>query len=126
MKKNLFEYKEYKYYSVITDDEIMEMSNITSKTTGIKDVVIWLGPNPHYHGYRIKVSNIPNKFSREDCFTLTIPELNTIGKINNKLINKKKLEKIKEFVRINMKLIIDYSNEEIATDELIEKLRKID
>ena len=126
MKKNLFEYKEYKYSSVITDDEVIEMSNITSKTTGIKDVVIWLGPNPHYHGYRIKISNVPNKFSRKDCFTLTIPKLEIIGKINNKLINNKKLEEIEEFVKINMNLIIDYSNEEIATDELIEKLKRIE
>lgn len=35
---------EFKFYTEIDDDELSEMSNISYNTTGIKDVVIWIGP----------------------------------------------------------------------------------
>jgi hypothetical protein len=64
--KRIFEYKNF---NNLSNKELLEMSNITYKTTGIKNVVLWIGPNTEYHGKRIKVSNIPNKFdkiSRQD------------------------------------------------------------
>lgn len=121
--KNLYEYNDYfKQFTSISDEELMEMANISSKKTGLLDIYIWVGPNPKYHGKRIKVSNIPNKFSKDDCFTLTIPNFEIVGNINTKLIDSKKLSKIIEFVEINMKLICDFSDEIISTDELIENL----
>jgi len=116
---------EFKSYTEIDDDELMEMSNISSKTTGIEGVVIWIGPNPHYHGKRVKVSNDIGKFNRSNCFTITIPDLIVIGEVNSNLIDSKKLEKIKKFISINMDVIIKYSDEEILTDEMISSLIKV-
>lgn len=116
---------EYKIFTKIDDDELMEMSNISSKTTGIEDVVIWLGPNPKYHGRRIKVSNTPSKFNKNNCFTITIPDLEIIGDVNKVLVDNKKLEQIKKFISINMDVIIKYSDEEILTDEMISLLKKV-
>jgi ribosome biogenesis protein Tsr3 len=116
---------EYKVYNQISDEELMEMSNLSSKATGIEDVIIWVGPNPLYHGKRIKVSNIPNKISKIDCFTITIPDLEIIGYVNSAFIDKKKLEKIKEFVKINMEVLSKYSDGEIFTDEMIALLKKV-
>ena len=116
---------EYKIYTKIDDEELMEMSNISSKTTGIEDIVIWLGPNPKYHGRRIKVSNNPSKFSKNNCFTITIPDLEIIGDVNNVLVDNKKLDQIKKFISINMDVIIKYSDEEILTDEMISLLKKV-
>jgi hypothetical protein len=121
----MLEYKEILNYVSISNDELMEMSNLSQKATGVEDVVIWVGPNPEYHGYRIKVSNEVNKIGKSNCFTITIPELKIIGEVNSKLIDKRKLEKIKEFVKINMSLLIKYSDGEIFTDDLIANLKKV-
>lgn len=121
--KKIFEYKNF---NSLSEQELLEMSNFTYKTTGIKDIVLWIGPNPGYHGRRIKVSNVSNKFDGKDCFTLTIPEFKIIGNVNNKLITNKILEQIKEFVNINYKIICDYSDYLISTEDLIENLKSID
>lgn len=121
--KNLYEYLEYKkIYTTISDEEVMEMANISSKKTGIENVVIWIGPNPKFHGKRIKVSNSPNKFCKDDCFTITIPDFEIIGKVNHKLISNKTLEKIIEFIKINIDVICAFSDELILTDELVDSL----
>jgi len=101
------------------------MANVSPKKTGIEDVYIWFGPNLHYYGRRIKVSNIPNKFSKEDCFTITMPDFRIIGNINKKLIDSKKLDRIKELINKNLKIIEDFSDELISTDEFIDKLQSV-
>lgn len=101
------------------------MANISPNKTGIKDVFIWIGPNPHYHGKRIKVSNIPNKFSKDNCFTITIPEYKIIGDVNSNLIKPSVYDDIIKFIKLNLQLISDYSDEKISTDELIDGLKKI-
>ncbi len=117
--KRIFEYKNF---NNLSNKELLEMSNITYKTTGIKNVVLWIGPNPEYHGKRIKVSNIPNKFDGKDCFTLTIPDFKIIGKVD---ITQQKLKQIKEFVLLNLEVINDYSDYNMSTEDLIEQLIRI-
>ena len=122
------EYKEHdylKYATFISDEELMEMASISPNKTGIKNVFIWVGPNPESHWKRIKVSNIQNKFDKYNCFTITIPDFRIIGETNNNLITKKVLEDIIDFVKLNMQIIIDYSDEKISTDELIDNIKKI-
>jgi hypothetical protein len=123
--RKIFEFNEYTLYNSISDIELMEMANVSPRKTGIQDVYIWFGPNPHYHGKRIKVSNVPNKFSKEDCFTITIPDFKIIGNINKKLIDSNKLDKIKELINKNIKIIEDFSDELISTDEFIDKLQSV-
>jgi len=123
--KKILEYKEFGIHTSISDEELMEMANISPKKTGIKDVVIWIGPNPGNHWKRIKVSNIPNKISKTDCFILTIPDFKIIGEVNDKLITSSILEDIKKFININLQLIYDFSDEKITTDEFIDSLLKI-
>jgi len=120
--KQLFEYKNFIKAS---EQELLEMANVTYKTTGIEDVVLWIGPNTEYHGKRIKVSNFPNTFTLTNCFTLTIPKLETIGKIDGTFITTKVLNKIKEFVTINYQVISDYSDYLISTEDLLANLKKV-
>ena len=50
--KKIMEYKEHNYLknaTIVTDEELMEMANISPNKTGIKDVFIWIGPNPNSH-----------------------------------------------------------------------------
>jgi len=123
--KKLLEYKDHKFATTISNDELLELANISPNKTGIKDVVIWIGPNPHFHGRRIKVSNTPNKFDKNDCFTITIPDFEIIGTPNKKLITKNIMKDIIKFVKLNMQIICDYSDEKIFTDDLIDQMKKI-
>ena len=117
--------KEYHKYDSISVNKVFEMSNITDKRTGIKNIVIWIGPNPKYHGYRIKVSNQPNIFRLEDSFTITIPELKVIGDINTKLITTKVFNDIIKFIELNVNLIKDFSDLSINVDELYKNLKPV-
>ena len=116
---------EYKENPPLTEQELMEMANATEKYTGIKGVVVWLGPNPEGHWKRINVSNVPNKFDGRDCFTITIPEYKVIGKVNTKLINSKKMKEIIDFIELNKEIIIDYSDYKIETGDMLTNLKKI-
>ena len=125
--KNLFKYFEFvDNSSDLSEDELFEMANVTEETTGIKDVVIWIGPNSNSHGKRVKISNIPSRISSSNCFTLTIPKFEIIGKVNNKFIDTTKMDKIKSFVKNNLQLIEDYSEYKISTKELLDNLKPVD
>ena len=126
MKKDIKINKFFEFIdNSLSEDELLEMANVTEETTGIKDVVLWIGPNPKSRGKRIKVSNIPNKISSSDCFTITIPNFEIIGDVNNKLIDSIKMDKIKEFITINQKLIEDYSDYKISTKDLLDSLKSV-
>ena len=109
----------------LTDDELLEMANLSPKTTGIDGVCLWIGPAPERHGNRIKVSNVPDKFERNDCFVITIPDLKTKGRINAKFITADKLKQIKKWIVKNEDVILKYSDLEIGTEEMISQLQKI-
>jgi hypothetical protein len=119
--QKIFEYKD----NSLSEQELLEMANATEKVTGIKNIVLWLGPNPAGHWKRIKISNVPNKFDGKNCFTLTIPEFKIIGEVNTKLIDNEKIEQIKQFVLLNMQLILDYSDYKIETYDFITQLKKV-
>lgn len=107
------------------DNELLEMANFTKKTTGIEDVVIWIGPNPPNHGKRIKVSNKINSFDPQETFTITIPDLKIIGEVNTKLISNQILDKIFDFINKNIEVISEYSDRRISTEELIDRIQKV-
>jgi hypothetical protein len=107
-------------------NELFEyMSNIGFKKTGIENVVIWVGTKPPQHGHRIKVSNIPNKMDVNNCFVITIPDFEIIGDFNKRLINKKTLNQIFQFIKLNIDVIIAYSNEEIDGNDFMNLLKSI-
>ncbi len=108
-----------------SEEELLEMANITDETTGIEGVVLWIGPNPKSHGKRVKVSNIPNKISSSDCFTITLPKFEIIGNVNSNLIDSVKMDKIKEFLTINLDLIEKYSDLQISTKQLLDGLKSV-
>jgi len=116
---------EFNKYITFTDDELLELANATEKKTGIKNVVIWMGPPPPKHSHRIKVSNIPNSFEIDNCFTITIPDFKIIGEVDNSFINKKKLDKIFEFIKLNMDNIILYSERKTETSDFLDNLIKV-
>lgn len=109
----------------LSEDELFEMANVTDETTGIEGIVLWIGPNPKSHGKRVKVSNIPNKISSSDCFTITLPKFEIIGDVNPNLIDSVKMSKIKEFLINNLELIEKYSDYQISTKQLLDGLKPV-
>ena len=119
------EHEYLKYASFITDEEKMTLTDVSPKQTGIRDVYIWVGSNPHTHDRRIKVSNVPNDFHGKDCFTVTLPDFKILGNQNTELITDDIMKDILKFVELNMQLICEYSDEKMATDEFFNKIVKI-
>lgn len=116
-----------KYDQSLTDDELFEMTNLYGNHTGLDDVVIWVGSSlKSNHGKRIKVSNLKTKMgSSMDCFTITIPELKIIGRVNRKHITKDKMNKIFDFINLNMQIILDICDEKIDAVEFIQNMKKV-
>ena len=123
--KNIDDPEYLKYASYITDNEVMTLTDIIPKQTGIKDVVLWVGDNPHTKARRVKVSNMPNSLSRQDCFTLTMPEFEILGTPNRELINDDVMKDIIKFVQQNLQAIYDYSDFKISTDVFFDKIIRI-
>lgn len=119
------EHEYLKYATFLTDEELMTMTDISPRQTGIRDVYIWVGSNPHTHDRRIKVSNVPNDFHGKDCFTMTIPDFTIIGEPNRKVVTTDIMKDIVKFVELNLQLIYDYSDEKMATDIFFDKIVKI-
>ena len=101
------------------------MANLTYRTTGIENVVIWVGGDPERHAMRIKVSNVANKWSN-DNFTITMPQLDVVGKINKSLISGKLLDDITDWIKLNQEVLLQYEKGNIIdTGEFLDKLVKI-
>lgn|ERR1035437_7762732 len=121
----IVEYKEYVNQNDnqdLTNQELLEMANVDFESTGLENIVIWIGPNPGQHGHRIKIGNKVNSFDGGNNFTLTIPEFKVIGKVNTKLIDSRTMDRIIEFVNMNIDLIIQYSEYRISTKNLLDNL----
>jgi hypothetical protein len=104
------------YNQALTEDECFYLTCLSDKSTGIKGIVLWIGDIGH--GYGIKVSNIENSYKGRDCFTLTIPNFKIIGRVNKNLITKEVLHKIIKYVKLNMDLIVDYTNGIKSTEDV--------
>lgn len=70
----------------ISEQELMGMASLGFMTTGIDDVIIWVGLNPGQQWKRIKVSNVANKITPLDLFILTIPDFKIIGNVDVNLL----------------------------------------
>jgi hypothetical protein len=114
----------------MTEQELFEMANFWGSDLGLDDnIVLWIGSClSSKYGNRIKVSNITGKVpgSSRDTFNITIPKLEVIGQVNTKHITTKKLNKIFDFIKLNMELIIAFCQEEIDTIEFVQKVKKLE
>ena len=109
----------------LNEHELLEMAILGYRCTGVADATIWVGPNPHSHGLRIKISNNPTNFASHDCFTLTLPNFEVLGKVERSIITTRMLDGIEAWCELNMRVIIDYSDYKISTDEFVERLRRL-
>lgn len=95
--------------------ELNEMSNLDKHDHGIDNVVLWIGKTNKRHGLRIKVSNIQNRWSDDDNFTIMIPSLDYDISQVAKWIKKDTMEKIKYWIKLNQELLYKLDNNEYSS-----------
>ena len=112
-------------FEYFLEKRLLEMANVGERYTGIENVVIWIGMDPKLHYLRVKVSNFPNKWSN-DNFTITIPKLDIVGKINKKFISGEVLDNILNWIKLNIETIMAYESGEITfTDKFLSMLKPL-
>ena len=93
-----------------TDAMLHEMANVHANTHGIDDVVIWVGVANKRHGLRVKVSNVKNKFDKNNNFVIQMPSLDYDPKQVAAWINNSIMNKILAWIKINQPHLNDYEN----------------
>jgi len=124
----MLEYNDFVNENTTSINDMNDMMSISSYSTGIKNVVLWIGPNEKYNFKIIKISNIlkGNIFERsKNSFILTIPDFKIIGKRDEHTITDNILNDIKNFLKINELLIEQLYNGEIIPSQFAAKLKSI-
>ena len=95
---------------------IYEMANYRPKETGLL-MVIWLQPKTgkEKHGCRIKVERDYGDKSKNDTFTITIPDLKVIGDTGK--IRQEDITDLKRFIQLNMDIIKLFWDDEISSTD---------
>lgn len=110
------------------DKYLWEMANLSQKSTGVKDVIIWVSSaqdGAKRHGPRVKVSaHSTTKVNPDDLFVMTIQDVPRIVAGESYLPNDT-LEDVKAWVSLNKEVLLQYWNNKILTDDLLELLVKL-
>ena len=119
--------------TVYTDEMLLEMANISQRTTGL-DVIIWVQTNNtqstgKHNLPRIKFqNNTATKIQTNVLIPISISDNPTIllknSDLNKIKISQTQINGIKQWIMKNKEILIDYWEEKITTDELFQKLIK--
>jgi len=107
---------------------LYEFANLRSNRTGVEKIVVHVYSQSNKelsHGPRIKVSNLYEKFDKNDYFVLNILTLKVEeGKVK---IKSKELLDVVKWIKLNRKVLIEYWQSEgvMDTDEFLNSLKKI-
>ena len=105
---------------------LYEMVSLDSDDHGIQNVIIWVGKTNKRHGPRVKVSNIPNTWSDDENFTITIPMLDYDPDQVARWIKKDTMHRILEWIKLNQKLIYKLENGEYSsTKKFLNDISKV-
>ena len=111
----------------LCEDDIAEMANLRPKDTGL-NLVMFVSTKEYVndrHGPRIKISNIPGTFSKDDNFVVLISKSPTINTKQCKYDNDTR-KSIEDWITINYKQLIDYWNGKYESDaDFISSLTKM-
>jgi hypothetical protein len=115
--------KEYKQF--LEDERLFEMANVVKEQTGLP-FIIWILPKMSSHGARIKVQgDYSNKLRKDLLFIVTISdEPKVIGDTGE--LSESDINLAKEFVELNMEVLLDYWNEvDVNLASIFSKLKKV-
>lgn len=104
-----------------------EMANFSKDEFNLP-VNVWVdGPRNLKHSKRIKFqNNYSNRFDETDLITLTISDDPQVGKTFKKIkISNADIEVLKKWVVLNKDILLQYSNGDMSTSQLIKLLKAI-
>ena len=104
-----------------------EMSNFHGSEFNLP-VNIWIdGPRNLKHGRRIKIqNNYSDQFHEEDLISMTISDEPKLGKVFKKIrISDKDLEKVKSWIILNRDILLEYTEGNMSTLELVSRLKSL-
>lgn len=109
------------------NDLIHEMANVSPKRHGIENVYIFVGSVVgEQHWLRIKVSNIPGRYERNDSFVIKIPSLDYDPKQVASWITTDIIDKIKYWIKLNQDILHDYETGILTdTDVFLDSIVKV-
>ena len=101
---------------------IFEMANLSQETTGLP-MIIWTYEKNPRHAQRIKVQKTDSQNVKlNDWVTVTIEDN---PQVFGGDMPKDRYEIVKKFISLNKKVLLQYSELEITTDQLIKKIIKV-
>ena len=103
-----------------------EMANVDPSTHGIENIYIYVGSvEKAQHWLRVKVSNVPGKYDRDDNFVITMPDLDYDPKQVADWV-KPKIPDILKWIKLNQKVLYDYETGVVTnTKEFLNSISKI-
>jgi len=113
--------KAKKLLDLMEKKDLFEMANLWPENTNLP-VVVWVSEKgKSKHGPRVKVMTHTGKMNIKDTVSITIssqPIL--IGKLDSKI-----LKAVSKWIILNKQNLLNYWNEEISTNIMINKLKKL-
>lgn len=100
----------------LNEEDLCEMANIRPKDIGM-NFTIFVSSKKYVggsHGPRIKVSNLRDRFSKDDNFVITISKSPIVGQ-NCKYKETEKSD-LKDWVKLNYDVLMKYWNDEFESD----------
>lgn len=112
----------------ILNAPMFEMANLSPTDTGLA-VVIWIGEVGGQHGPRIKVSNVPGKFAKNDNFVISVSSVPEVLTPKSVKLSSDKVQDVLDWVKLNytdlMELWRMYESGTGNTILVLAKLKKI-
>lgn len=127
-KQQLFESIDFfKNDCILTEEVLYEMARVQKKDSGLPQQIFVstrdYGTGNHWA--RIKVSNVPGTFSKDDNFVVTISNKPAVVAGKTKYTNSQ-LEDIFDWVKLNQKVLLKFWNKEYESDaDFYAELKKI-
>lgn len=101
---------------------LWEMANISTGKTGL-DIIVWVSSGESSkHAARVKVCS-GKKWNANECSTIPIFGMPRI--IGNAKISQSQFSNVVKWIKLNKKIIIQYWNSEITTDEMFNSISSI-
>jgi hypothetical protein len=108
-------------YLAPESEVLNEMANLSQRKTGI-NTRIYISSKEGQHGPRIKVYNSSN----DESFSLSIEDTPRVLVGNPKIVSNKILKQSIRWVQINKEILLYYwQHPEMYTDDLLEKIQKV-
>jgi len=111
-----------RYKPLFEKERLEEMANLTKEDTGL-DYIVWIYPKTNKEGHWARIKVQVDKSNRVPMSISDTPE----WKAENVNVPAKRANKIKEWIRLNKKVLLDYWNSEgeMSLKIVFSKLKKV-